>query len=431
MDAVSYNIINNVALLGCKNGPVNALGYPLRLGLKKGFERAIKDQQIDVIIIYGEGKTFPAGADISEFATGMVNKLNLNTIFKEFENSSKPLVAACHGTCFGGGCELALCCHYRVGTERSKYGFPEVKLGLLPGAGGTQRLPRLVGPFIALEMCTKGDPISAQKAEQIGLIDQIINVNQHRSEVRILKERAIIFAQTIAGKTFAHLKVSKMFCETMDDFFFEQAKNMALKKKMLAPAKIVDIIRASAKMSFEKGKKLESKGFYELAMGSQARALQQTFFAQRAVSKIPGIDINRQAFSVKRVGIIGSGLMGGGISMCFAQKGIKVILKDIKQEFLDKGLKMILSNWKRSSMKGKWSPYQVKEMIKLIKPTLNYDDLMDVDLVIEAAFENMNIKKNIFTSLDKVCKLDCILATNTSTLDIDEIAKTTSRPDKV
>merc|ERR1719352_1393615 len=196
--AVKFKISGNVALIGCNNGPVNALGYPLRLGLKKNLNKAINDPNVDVIVIYGEGKTFPAGADISEFKSGMVNKLNLNTIFKEFESSSKPLIAACHGTCFGGGCELALCCHYRVGTEKSKYGLPEVKLGLLPGAGGTQRLPRLVGPFIALEMCTKGNTISAQKAEQIGLIDEIIKVKDEANEVHILKETTISFAKVIA-----------------------------------------------------------------------------------------------------------------------------------------------------------------------------------------------------------------------------------------
>lgn len=200
---------------------------------------------------------------------------------------------------------------------------------------------------------------------------------------------------------------------------------------MLAPAKIADVIRASTKLSFEEGKKLETKGFYELATGPQARALQQTFFAQRAVSKIPGIDVKNQALSVKEVGIIGSGLMGGGIAMCFAQKGFKVILKDIKQEFLDKGVKTITKNWKRSSVKGKWSPYQVKEMIKLIQPSLNYESLKNTDLVIEAAFENMSIKKEIFNNLSKFCKSECIFATNTSTLNIDEIAKASDRPEKV
>lgn len=280
--AVNFNVNNNVALLGCKNGPVNALGYPLRLGLKQNLNKAINDPNVDVIVIYGEGRTFPAGADIAEFKTGMVNKLNLNTIFKEFEQSPKPLIAACHGTCFGGGCELALCCHYRIGTEKSKYGLPEVKLGLLPGAGGTQRLPRLVGPFIALEMCTSGKTISAQKAEQIGLIDEIIEVKNNANEVHFLKEKSTSFAKMISGRSFSHLIVSKVVCETMDDFFFDQAKSMALKKKMLAPAKIADVIRESIKLPFEEGKKIETRGFYELATGPQARALQQTFFCTKS-----------------------------------------------------------------------------------------------------------------------------------------------------
>jgi len=432
LHAVKYQVVNEVALIGCNNAPVNALGYQLRLGLVAGLEKAQADPSVKSIVVYGEGRTFPAGADISEFSKGTAGKKPLDKICFMYEASSKPVVAAVHGTALGGGCELAMSCHYRIGTSRSKFGFPEVNLGLLPGAGGTQRAPRLIGPLMAMEMVSTGKPMGAPDAEQAGILDAIVDVPKGMDQVQFLKQQAVYFARSIAGKPFEDRRVCNIPCPKMDDFFYEQALGMTAKKARghVAPAKCIAAVKAATELPFKQGCAMEKKLFYELMVTPEARSLQHMFFAQRAVTKLPGIPLSL-AQPVNSVAIIGAGTMGAGIAMCFAQKGIRVVLKDIKQEYLDRGMKVLMGNWKRSARKGKWTSSQVKKMASLIKPTLDYKDCADVDLVIEAVFENMKLKKDILRTLDDICKPSCILATNTSTLDVDEIANATRRPEKV
>jgi len=432
IDGTTYNVDGNVALIGLDYGPVNALGYPLRKGFVAGLKKANADPKIEVIVVFGEGRTFPAGADISEFANGMAFKIPIHKIIDDVEANPKPVVAAVHGTALGGGCEVAMGCHYRLATGKSKFGFPEVKIGLLPGAGGTQRAPRLVGPLVALEMCVTGSPINVWRAEQAGLVDHVVRVPKGQDELSFLKTQAVYFARSIAGKAFEHRRTRNLPVEPMDDFFYENAKMMAAKtaRGHVAPPLNVEAVRAAQSMAFNDGIKNERRLFSKLAQSPEASALQHIFFAQRAVVKVPGVNM-KLAQPVKKVAIIGAGTMGGGIAMCFAQKGVQVVLKDIKQEYLDRGMKTIAGNWGRSARKGRWSAFQVKSMMKLIKPTLSYNDCADADLVIEAVFENMKLKKEILSTLDKICKPSCILATNTSTLDVDEIASATSRPEKV
>jgi len=432
LDGVNYSVQNGIALLGCNNGPVNALGLPLRKGLKAGLAKAVGDSNVDAIVVYGEGRTFPAGADISEFATGTVGMVRLDKILNNFEDAPKPIVAAMHGTALGGGCELSLACHYRIGTGKSKYGFPEVNLGLLPGGGGTQRAPRIVGPLVALEMISTGKPMKSYDAEQAGLLDAVVDVPKGQDELTYLKQKAVDFARSIAKTPFEDRRTRYKKCEKMDDFYYDNALQMTRKmaRGHVAPAKCIEAVRGATMLPIEQGLKLESKLFFQLLQTPESRALQHVFFSQRAVTKLPGIPLS-MAQPVKSVAIIGAGTMGAGIAMCFAQKGIKVVMKDIKKEYLDRGMKIIGGNWKRSAKKGKWTRAQIKKMTSLIKPTLDYSDCKDVDLVIEAVFENMKLKKDIMGTLDKVCKPSCILATNTSTLDVDEIANATSRPEKV
>jgi len=430
---VIYSVDNGVALIGCNNGPVNSLGLNLRKGLVAGMNMALSDDNVQAIVIYGEGRTFPAGADISEFATGTVGIEPLPPIYVMIEDSPKPVVAACHGTCLGGGLELAMSCHYRIGTGSSQYGFPEVNLGLLPGAGGTQRAPRLVGPLVALEMCSTGKNVNAWKAEQVKLLDAVVEVPRGESTVSYLKQQGVYFALSIAGQSLDGRRTRLQECEPLDDFYFDNAKMMAAKaaRGHIAPAMNVDCVKAAASgMPIDKGFELEQKSFFKLVKSPESKALQHVFYASRAVTKVPGVNM-KSALPVRKVGIIGAGTMGGGIAMCFAQKGIQVVLKDIKQEYLNRGMKVIKGNWKRSAKKGKWTAYQVKSMTGLIQPTLDYADLADCDMIIEAVFENMELKKKIFRTLNDVCKPECILATNTSTLDIDEIAAVVDRPDKV
>lgn len=432
LDGVNYSVQNGVALIGCNNGPVNALGLPLRKGLKRGLAKAVEDSSVNSIVIYGEGKTFPAGADISEFKSGTVRQVRLDLLLNNIEDSPKPVVAAMHGTALGGGCELSLACHYRMGTHNSKYGFPEVNLGLLPGGGGTQRAPRIIGPLVALEMISTGKPMNAFDAEQAGLIDTVVTVPKGQDQVSYLKQQAVYYARSIAKTPFEDRRTRYKKCEKMDDFYYDNALQMTQKmaRGHVAPAKCIEAVRAATMLPIDQGFILEGKLFFQLVQTPESKALQHVFFAQRAVTKLPGIPLS-MAQPVKSVAIIGAGTMGAGIAMCFAQKGIQVVLKDIKKEYLQRGMQTISGNWKRSARKGKWTSSQIKKMTALVKPTLDYQDCADVDLVIEAVFENMKLKKDIMGTLDKICKPSCILATNTSTLDVDEIANATSRPEKV
>jgi len=430
--ACDYRVQGDVAILTCENPPVNQLSWQLRVGLHRGIEEANKDPSVKAMVLIGGGRTFIAGADIKEFATGgFFKQPTLDKTFLAYEASSIPIIAAIHGTALGGGLETAMVCHYRLATSRSKVGQPEVMIGLLPGAGGTQRLPRLCGPFLAAEFCSSGKHIQAYRALECGIVDRVVDVTKE-NEYQTLLQAAVDYAHEVMGKPLAPRVIRNMPCEPLDPFFQNQMRTMVKKgaRNMIAPELNLDAVFGATTLPFDEGIKNEQKLFNKLATGSQARALQHVFFAQRAVSKVPGIDKNA-ALPLKKVGIIGCGTMGGGIAMCFAQIGVPVVVKEIKQAYLDRGMKVIEGNWKRKVKKGKMTKKQVKKLMSLITPTTDYADLKDVDMVIEAAFESMQVKEAVFKELDRYCKPSCILASNTSTLDIDKIASFTSRPEKV
>jgi 3-hydroxyacyl-CoA dehydrogenase len=427
-DMVNYTVDDGVAVLTVNNPPVNALGHGVRLGLLKGVEKAQDDEAASAIVIYCEGSTFIAGADITEFATGPKDPQQ-EDVMVALENSSKPTVAAIHGTALGGGLETAMSCHYRVAVASAKCGLPEVNLGLLPGGGGTQRLPRLVGVEKALEMVTSGQPIGAPEANQLGLVDDIIAGD--------LRADAVAFAKDKAAQDAAHPRVrdndEKLLAAREMPQMFDMARGMVAKRArgFIAPEYNIRCIEAAVNLPFDEGRKLETKLFMELVMGPQAQAQQYFFFAQRQASKIPGIGKEVAERPISKVGVIGAGLMGGGIAMNMANVGIPVTIVDTQQESLERGLGTIRKNYENTAKKGRLSAEQVETRCGLIQGTLAIEDLADCDLVIEAVFENMAVKKDIFANLDRVTKPGTILASNTSALDLNEIASATKRPEDV
>lgn len=426
-EVVDYTVDDGVAVLTLNNPQVNALSHGVRLGLVKGVEKALEDESASAIVIYCEGNTFIAGADITEFASGPQDP-QLDEVLLALENSSKPTLAAIHGTALGGGLETAMACHYRVAVASAKCGLPEVNLGLLPGGGGTQRLPRLVGVEKALEMVTSGQPIGAAEAHKLGLVDDVFDGD--------LRAAAVTYAK-IAAQGSEHPRVrdsdEKLLSARDNPQIFDVARGMIAKRArgFLAPEYNIRCIEAAVNLPFDEGLKEERKLFMELLMGPQAQAQQYFFFAQRQASKIPGIGKDIAERPINRVGVIGAGLMGGGIAMNMANVGLPVTIVETKQEALDRGLGAIRKNYENTARKGRLSAEQVETRCGLIQGTLAIEDLADCDLVIEAVFENMAVKKEIFANLDRVTKPGAILASNTSALDLNEIASATSRPEDV
>ena len=426
-EMVDYTVEDGVAVLTLNNPPVNALSHGVRLGLLKGVEKAQEDESASAIVIYCEGSTFIAGADITEFATGPKDP-QLDEVLVALEDSGKPTVAVFHGAALGGGLETAMACHYRVAVASAKCGLPEVNLGLLPGGGGTQRLPRLVGVEKALEMVTSGQPISAAEAHQLGLVDDVFDGD--------LRAAAVTYAK-IAAQGGEHPRVrdndEKLLAAREMPQIFDMARGMIAKRArgFLAPEYNIRCIEAAVNLPFDEGLKEERKLFMELLMGPQAQAQQYFFFAQRQSSKIPGIGKDVAERPINKVGVIGAGLMGGGIAMNMANVGIPVTIVETKQETLDRGLGAIRKNYENTAKKGRLSAEQVETRCGLIQGTLAIEDLADCDLVIEAVFENMAVKKEIFANLDRVTKPGTILASNTSALDLNEIASATNRPEDV
>lgn len=427
-DVVSYNREGAIGVITVNYPPVNALSHAVRSGLLEALEQGQADADAKAILLVCEGRTFIAGADIREFGKPM-QEPGLPAVVEAIESSAKPVVAAIHGTALGGGLEVALGCHYRVALKSAKVGLPEVKLGLLPGAGGTQRLPRLTGARKALEMITTGDFLSAKDAKAAGILDEV----RDDDDVRAV---GMVFAGDVVAQAKPPRRVREMDDKVRADkgnAVFEEFRD-ALKKKspgLFSPFKCVDAVQAATELGFEDGMKRERQLFQECMESPQRAGLVHAFFAEREASKIPELAKDTPVRTVDSVGIIGAGTMGGGIAMNFVNVGIPVFLLEQKQEALDKGLAIIRRNYENSAKKGRLTQEQVEERMALIRPTLSYDDFSDVDLVIEAVFEDMGIKKQIFGQLDKVCKPGAILASNTSTLDIDEIAAATSRPEDV
>ena len=420
------NISNRgpVAVLRMDRPPVNSLGYDLRAGIADALERANADVSVQIIVLTGSARAFSAGADITEFGTPNASKEpNLRVVIGLLENSPKPVVGAIAGQCLGGGLELAMGCHFRVALADAQLGLPEVKIGLLPGAGGTQRLPRLIGLEAALNMIVSGNPQAAAKFAGSPLVDRIIEGD--------LVDGAVAFAVDVLEKKLPARRARDLKVKhEQGEAFLQFARNTvgAMAKNFPAPLRCLEAVAASLSKPFDEGLRLEREGFLALMATPESRALRHVFGAERAAAKIPGLPQDTQARSINKVGVIGAGMMGGGITMNFLNAGIPVVLLEMKQEALDKGMGIVRRNYENSMKKGKLKPEQLEQRLGLVTPTLSYDAFTDVDLVIEAVFENMDVKRTVFEALDKVCKPGAILASNTSYLNIDRIANFTRRP---
>ena len=414
---------DNVLVIISDNPPVNALGQAVRAGLAAGIEEALGDDNIEAVVIRCDGRTFFAGADITEFGKAPQGP-SLPEALDKLEASDKPVVAAIHGTALGGGCEVALACHYRVAVPSAKMGLPEVKLGLIPGAAGTQRLPRLVGAEAALPLVAIGDPISAKKAQAIGLLDAIVEEGR-------LAEEAIAFAKSKVGQPVPRSSEGQANQDGVknpaifDDFRAKHARKM---RGFDAPNAGIEAVKAAGELSYADGAKKERELFTKLMTGTQSAAMRHYFFAERAANKIDDVPADTPLIDIAKVGIIGAGTMGGGIAMNFLSAGIPVTILEMKQDALDRGTSVMRKNYENAAKRGRMTGEQVEQAMGLLTPTLEYDDLADCDLVIEAVYENMDVKKQVFGKLDEVVKQGAILASNTSYLNIDEIALATKRP---
>ncbi len=428
-DLVLISRDGDVGILTVNNPPVNALSPGVPEGIAAGVEQFEKDDAVKAIVLIGGGRTFIAGADIREFgkmtSSGEGRRgPGFNAILDRIEKSSKPVVAAIHGTALGGGLETAMACHYRVAVPTALVGQPEVKLGIIPGAAGTQRLPRLAGVARAVEMCAGGDPISAIDAHQAGIVDQVIEGDLLRG--------AVAFARTKIGALPRRTRDlnSKLGSEQTNAPIIAAGREAARKKQrnLIAPLAAIDAVEAATKLPFDEGVKREAELFQQCLFSDQSKGLIHVFFGEREVAKIPSIPKDIAQIAVNKAAVVGAGTMGGGIAMVFANAGIPVLLKETDQAALDRGLATIKKNYANSVKKGRFSQEQMDQRMARITPTLTYDGFDGVDMVIEAVFEGMALKKQIFGELDKIVKQGAILASNTSTLNVDEIASATSRP---
>lgn len=423
---VTHKVIDGIAVIVINSPPVNALSQSIRAGLLEAVTTLNNDAAIKAIVIRSEGIAFMAGADISEFDDAP-QPPSCYELFDAMEQSPKLVIAALHGVALGAGGELAISCHYRCGVVDARIGFPEITLGILPGASGSQRLPRLIGAVNAANMTLSAAPVATPGAIETGLMDKLIEGD--------LEVGAIAYAKELIAAGAAPRRTSEMTADTTgwDDEYLAGARKKASKpfRGQQAIEWNIEAIQAAIDLPFDQGLIKETE-LAEIAIASdESKALRHVFFAERAVSKIPGLSKDAEKQPIKKVGVIGSGTMGGGIAMNFISVGIPVVLLDMTEEALEKGLATIRKNYGFSLRRGTLTPEKLEERMGLVTTTTNYDDLKDVDLVIEAVFENMELKQKIFKQLDEVCKPETILGTNTSTLDVNEIANATSRPDKV
>ncbi|MGK2911714.1 MAG: 3-hydroxyacyl-CoA dehydrogenase NAD-binding domain-containing protein, partial [Sphingobium sp.] len=423
------SVVDGIGVVTIDSPPVNALGINVRRGLAEAFRTFAADDGVRAIVLVCAGRTFFAGADISEFGRPPEPPL-LNDIFDLIENSSKSVIAAIHGTALGGGLELALICHYRIALPSAHVGLPEVNLGLLPGAGGTQRLPRIVGVEAALDLIISGRAIKAKEAEQLGVVDAL-------AEEGKLREDAIAFAQKVLAENRPLLRVRDRndkvaVARGRPEIFAEcRKKNARAFRGFKAPDSIVKAIEAAVELPFDEGLRREQELFQELEASNESLAQRYAFFGERQTAKIPDVPAKTPTLPVARVGVIGAGTMGSGITMNFLNVGIPVTLVETAPDALDRGLSVIRRNYEASAKKGRMTQEQVEQRMALITPALGLDALSDVDLVIEAVFEEMSVKKDIFRKLDMIARRDVILASNTSFLDLNEIASATRSPERV
>ena len=430
-DLVQLRKDKDVAIITINNPPVNALGPGVSEAISQAIKEITQDESVKATVLIGGGRTFVAGADIKEFGKITSGKTargaGLLPLLRQIEDCPKPVVMAIHGTAFGGGLELAMSGHYRVGAPGAQVGQPEVKLGIIPGAGGTQRLPRLAGVAKAIEMCAQGNPVSAREALDLGILDRLIEGD--------LLTGAVAFARAIleepAPKT--RERNEKLTNPEQNAPAFAAARAIARQKQrgMMAPLAAIDAVEAATRLPFDEGCEVEKTLFADCLFSDQSKALMHVFFGEREVAKVPDIPKETSIIPVNSVAVVGAGTMGGGIAMVFANAGTPVLLKDADQPALDRGMEVIRKNYAGSVKRGRFTQQFVAERLQTIKPVLNYDDFDRVDMVVEAVFEGMELKKEVFGHLDRVCRPGAILASNTSTLSIDEIASATKRPEAV
>ena len=430
-DLVQLTKIDGITVVTINNPPVNALSSAVSAGIAAAVAQIEKDDTVKAVVFIGAGRTFIAGADIKEFGELTSGKIicreSLKPLLMRIEDLGKPVIMAIHGTAFGGGLELAMAGHYRIALPTAQIGQPEVKLGIIPGAAGTQRLPRLAGIAKAVEMCAEGAPVKAEDALKSGILDRLVQGD--------LLQAAMAFAKEVAAKPAPKTRErnEKLGTPEQNAPILAAARGTARKKQrgLLAPLAAVDAIEAATKLPFDQGCQKEEELFTKCLFSDQSKALIHAFFGEREVAKIPDVPKETRTLGVSSVGIVGAGTMGGGIAMVFANAGIPVVLKETDQAALDRGLANIQKNYATSVKRGRFPQQFVDARLKLIRPTLDYSEFAIVDMVVEAVFESMALKKEVFSQLDRVCKHGAILATNTSSLNIDEIASATSRPQSV
>jgi 3-hydroxyacyl-CoA dehydrogenase len=420
-DLVNVSRDGDVGIITIDNPPVNALSSEVIAGLRAAFGAFLADLAVQAFILTGTGRAFCGGADIKEFAHLRSGKVTAGDVFNpllnSMEESAKPVVAAINGICFGGGLELAMACHYRIASASAQVGQPEVKLGLIPGAGGTQRLPRLAGLAKAAELCAGGNPIGAAEAKAIGVVDEVVQDNLLPAAIRFIRGRSgpprrtrdLTLVAVPTGPTVAEIRHKAT--------------------RLLAPRKAIEAIEAAARLPFVEGLKVEAKLFQECLLSDQSKSLIHVFFSEREVSKVPGLP--KDALPVRRAAVVGAGTMGAGIATVYANAGIPVILREVAQDALDRGMQSIQKTLAASVQKGRLTQGDMDRRLALIRPTLTIDGFGDADIIVEAVFENMELKKRVFSELDKAVRPNAIMATNTSTLDVDAIAAATSRPQQV
>lgn len=430
MAAVSYDVKDGIALIAFQNPPVNGLGFALRLGIVQALDKANEDSAVEGIVLTGSERAFSGGADVTEFGTPKASQQPvLRAVIDALEESDKLVVAAIQGVCLGGGLELAMGANYRIAKADAKLGLPEVKLGLLPGAGGTQRLPRALGLEKALEMITSGSIVKASTLEGSGLLDRVVEED--------LVDAAIAFAKELVETNAPRKRLRDLEVRSDGDpQVILQATREKLQasrggKHFPAPVTNVEAVAGSVELSFDEGLKKERQLFVGLMNSPESQALRHVFAAERAALKIPDVPADTPLRDIKKVAVIGAGTMGGGISMNFLNVGLPVVILEMKQEALDRGVATIRRNYENTMKKGRLTAEQVEERMSLLSTTLSYDDLADADLIIEAVFEEMSVKQAVFTELDRVAKAGAILASNTSTLDVNQIADFTKRPEDV
>jgi 3-hydroxyacyl-CoA dehydrogenase len=417
-----------VAVLTVNNPPVNALSQHVRQGLRDGLTQASSDAGVDAIVIVCAGRTFVAGADITEFGKPP-KEPGLHAVLDLIEGAPKPVIAAIHGTALGGGLEVTLACHYRVGVKTARFGLPEVKLGILPGAGGTQRLPRVVGVPKALSMIVSGDPIGADEALKVGLIDEIVDGD--------LAAAGVAFAEKIVREKRPLKKIRDLDDKVAavrgkPEVFAEFRKSVARQTRgFRAPENCIKAVEAAVNLPFDQGMKRERELFQELITSPESKAQRYFFFAEREAAKIPDVPSDTKSRDIKKAAVLGAGTMGGGIAMNFANAGIPVTVVEVAQDALDRGLGVVRKNYEATAARGRLTPQDVEKRMGLITGTTDWAKIADADIVVEAVFEEMPIKKEVFAKIDGICKPGAVLASNTSTLDVDEIASATKRPDDV